>query len=581
MAYRWSGRAICEARRTAKRWSYSTTHTQRTGLLLGLIAAVLLLSLTGCGQLIATPPPPPTFVPRATPLPAAESLFSAQRGTITEELRTRGRVVAVREAFLSFPMAGWIKSLEVLPGDVVDGGDLLTALDVPELIYDIEDREYELEVGRKHLIQSQIELTRTLADGEQLRDEAEQRLIKAQTAYDQAKINPRKARASRDAAEASFRSAQADSEAARARVASAEASLALLNAGPTDQDQAIAKLAIEQAKNSLWAAQANRDSIGGAVMRGERSGSDLDGAEASVGNAYLSLQTTELSYEKMNAGPRPEQVTSTQAEVTAAYATSRGAEARVNTAEAQLQRSVLEVVAAETQLTAAAADVEIARKEVAYREHLYQQHKAIQELTVAIQMDRVEHLQRLLTRSQRRVAETEVHAPFPGVIVSLDVRLGQHMSPYESFGVIADPSDIELEITVPESDIGKVGIGQRVNVELDAFPGSLFGGRIVSMASEPTIWQGKNAYQVRVQFDELGDVPATIRMGADVTLAVQHKENVLLVPTTGVYGTQDRQYVELVSGGQIQQVPILIGIRTEEWVEVLSGLEEGQTVRLP
>ena len=489
--------------------------------------------------------------------------------------------MAIREAFLSFPMEGWIKTLTILPGDMVEEGELLAALDVPALIYDIEDAEYQLEVEKKHLAKAQIELTRTLAYRDQELLEAQQVLIEAQAAGVQAEAALLRARASRDASAASLEATQADVNAARARVAAAEADLALLEAGPTEQRRTIEKLAIDQAKNRLWGAQARRDSIGGAVDRRERKGADLDAAEAEVGNASVSIRIAELTYEETETGPRPEEIASARAQVDSARAALIASEARVEARQAQLQQADTEVTIAAAQMTVAAAQETTARAAVAYQRQLLWQERAIQELNVALQEERVRHSQQLLKRSQQSVAQTRLRAPFPGLIVSLDVQLGQYLAPYESFGVIADPSEIELEMTVLKSDIAKVAIGQVVEAGLDAYPQALYQGRIVSIASEPIIWQGKNAYQVRVRFDEPASVPATIRMGADVTLEIQRKDEVLLVPAASIYGIEDRQFVELVIGGETQRVPVLVGIKTEKWAEVLSGVDEGQAIQLP
>ena len=558
----------------------------RTRPLLAVVGVLLLLVGAGCDRIISTPAPPPTFIPPAGPPSGLGGLsggtnYTVKRGAITEELHARGLVVAVREAYLSFPMAGWIKTLEILPGDVVQGQDLLAELDVPELLYEIEDRDYDLELSKLYLVRAQVELTRTLNYRQQELTEAEQELIKAQAAHDRAEATLQGARASRKASQAGLQVARADIDAAEASVAAAMAGLSLLRAGPTEQGWEIAKMEIDRARNSLWAAQAGRDSIGGSVQRGEVSAAHLDAAEAEVGRAHVALMIAELVYEEMEAGPRPEEFATAQAQVSSAEAALFGAEARLEEAQASFTHAYAEVTIAEADLQTAAARITTAEAEVTHHQQLLLQDRAIQELAVAIQEKRVRYSGRLLERSERRVDRTRLRAPFRGVIVSLDVQLGQYVTPYESFGVIADPSQVELEMTVPQLDVAKVAVGQTVQAKLDAYHEDLFRGRIVSIAAEPIVWQGKNAHEVRVQFDDPESVPATIRMGADVTLAVQRKEDVLLIPTAAIFGLGDRQYVDLVGGEQIQRVPILVGITNEEWAELLSGVEEGQTIRLP
>jgi len=96
------------------------------------------------------------------------------------------------------------------------------------------------------------------------------------------------------------------------------------------------------------------------------------------------------------------------------------------------------------------------------------------------------------------------------------------------------------------------------------------------------LWQGKWAYDVTIIFDEDQDIPATMRMGADIRIIVRAKEDVLLIPTQAITLSGRRQYVERVqANGAVQQVEIQTGMSTSSETEVISGLEAGQVIRIP
>lgn len=194
--------------------------------------------------------------------------------------------------------------------------------------------------------------------------------------------------------------------------------------------------------------------------------------------------------------------------------------------------------------------------------------------TLLYQQKRVESL-------QGRLASAQLVAPINGLILSLDKRLGDTVQAYESIGAIADPTQLQVEVSVSETDIAAVSLGQTARIVLDGFPDRNFTGKVKEIASKASIFQGKSIYRVVIVFDNPAQVPATLRMGADVSLVRQAKDNVLLVPSKAILQEGATQFVSVLRGDKWERVEVRVGVSGGSQSEILSGLSEGDQVLVP
>ena len=158
--------------------------------------------------------------------------------------------------------------------------------------------------------------------------------------------------------------------------------------------------------------------------------------------------------------------------------------------------------------------------------------------------------------------------------------MGDAVSPYEPIGQLADPARLRVEATLVEPDLPQVSFGLPVSITLDAYPGQSLAGKIVAISPQPIVWQGRNAYQATIDFDDPSIVPATIMMGADVRILARATQNVLVVPAELITVDGDRQYVEVLNGSSWERSEIGTGITDGRQTAVLWGLSEGDKLRL-
>jgi HlyD family secretion protein len=82
---------------------------------------------------------------------------------------------------------------------------------------------------------------------------------------------------------------------------------------------------------------------------------------------------------------------------------------------------------------------------------------------------------------KQQLAETEVTSPANGTVEALDLRPGDIVAPSGTVALVLEPSELWVRFYVPETQLGRVHVGQVAQSEIDTFPGRLFPGRITDV----------------------------------------------------------------------------------------------------
>lgn len=83
-------------------------------------------------------------------------------------------------------------------------------------------------------------------------------------------------------------------------------------------------------------------------------------------------------------------------------------------------------------------------------------------------------------------SKVEIKAPIKGEVIQSNAVTGELVSPGTSLAVIADTDNAYIKANIKEPDINKVKVGQRVDVNIDAYPGRMFTGRVTSIGKATT-----------------------------------------------------------------------------------------------
>lgn len=242
---------------------------------------------------------------------------------------------------------------------------------------------------------------------------------------------------------------------------------------------------------------------------------------------------------------------------------------------------------AETQAVQAAADLEGAKIRA---EELTTQERALElkRQEVALAQAAVDGDTIIQAIAKDRLHDTRVLSPIDGVVGGRQVQPGQIIASATSnvgggtaLLTLCDLSRIFVVASVDETDIGKVQVGQKANVTVDAFPGRPFPGEIVRVAVKGVNASNVVTFEVRIEVTGKAKNLLKLEMTANVEIVTAQKDDVLTLPVEAVRRKGREQLVDKVTGpadGSTTTIPVTIGMADAAKVEIVSGLAEGDEV---
>jgi RND family efflux transporter MFP subunit len=169
-----------------------------------------------------------------------------------------------------------------------------------------------------------------------------------------------------------------------------------------------------------------------------------------------------------------------------------------------------------------------------------------------------------------------LHSPVGGVVVEKPALKGMRFMPGETLYQISDLSSLWVLAEVFEHDLAQVRPGQAATIEVSAFPGKVFKGKVAFLY--PTITPETRTGKVRIELANPGGMlkPA---MYASVELAAGERRAVVSVPLSAVLDSGTRQVVLVQAAeGRFEPREVKLGTRTDEYVEVQQGVKAGEAV---
>lgn len=175
--------------------------------------------------------------------------------------------------------------------------------------------------------------------------------------------------------------------------------------------------------------------------------------------------------------------------------------------------------------------------------------------------------------AQRRAA---IVAPQSGVVTELKVRQGQQITPGMPIMSLADLSKVWIVLQIPEAQSATVREGQIAEARFNALPGKVLKGTVEYVY--PNLDAPTRTLRARVSFNN-PDLMLKPGMYADVSLQDGGNSEMLSVPSEAVIRSGTRSVVILaLGGGKFRPAVVEVGKDFGGWAEIVSGLEEGETI---
>lgn len=177
--------------------------------------------------------------------------------------------------------------------------------------------------------------------------------------------------------------------------------------------------------------------------------------------------------------------------------------------------------------------------------------------------------------AQIRLGQTIITAPFSGMVGLRQVSEGEVVNQGSPLVTLDDASIIKVDFDLPETMLGKVKLKQRVDLSIDAFDQKMFVGEVYAIA--PQVDQKGRSIQLRAKLpNDLGDL--TPGQFVRVSLILEEKESVYTIPEQALVPTGSETFIYKVVEGKAVLQKVEIGGRSVGWVEIRSGVIEGDQV---
>jgi HlyD family secretion protein len=339
---------------------------------------------------------------------------------------------------------------------------------------------------------------------------------------------------------------EVDIAVAEAALRAAQAQAGAASLGPDAEAVEIARLQAEIARNQLWQAQlqnglsfaAQQQAYDQAQAFGvggiQPPGNPQDTVTAQITQAENQVQLADVQV--TGAQNRPADVASLSS-----------ANAAIVSAQIQLDR-----------LVNGPSEMDLQRAEI-----------QLQSAQLAVEQARINR------------ARADLVAPFDGVIVQNNLVVGE-VSPQLGAIQLIDDGSYYVDVSVDETDIVGVALGQSVELRLDALPDEDIRGTVSRVAVTPVRVGQLVTYTVRVTLDST-DVPIRVGMTTTASIVVNELQDVIALPNRFIRIERETQQAFVTvrgDDGGFMDVPVTLGVRNETESQILSGLMAGQEVVL-
>lgn len=247
---------------------------------------------------------------------------------------------------------------------------------------------------------------------------------------------------------------------------------------------------------------------------------------------------------------------------------------------------------AKSQLNRAKANYESAKEDVVVAQRALKRLKAAYDKG-AVARNLVEEAETELRSAKARasIQEEEVRtaklslenprivAPFSGTVTARYVEVGQWVVPSETLFTLIDEKQREVEVQVDAADSGGIAVGQTVTLSSDAFPGLEWNESVTRLAAATSNVGNANTVSVYIS---LGNNAPSLRFGqqVDADIRTAWNPNALKLPFAAIINQGGKTHVATIHNNKVRFVEVVTGIEDFSNVEILQGVNLGQSVIL-
>jgi len=186
--------------------------------------------------------------------------------------------------------------------------------------------------------------------------------------------------------------------------------------------------------------------------------------------------------------------------------------------------------------------------------------------------------------AERRRTDTDIHAPFAGTVLSVGVERGlivasamTNVSGGSAMATLADLSDLRVVGAIDEAQIGRVAVGQKVAIRVDAYPDRTFEGKVFRVSPLGVTTSNVVTFDVEIVVTDAHAELLRSGMSADLEIETARLTDVVTVPLAAITTRGRERFVHLASG---EERAVQTGATDGQRIVITSGLKDGDSIQL-
>lgn len=209
-----------------------------------------------------------------------------------------------------------------------------------------------------------------------------------------------------------------------------------------------------------------------------------------------------------------------------------------------------------------------------YRQNALLEKEAVSQEAFQEAQTNLATLQAEIDMVKAKIAQTELRAPFDGVLGLREVSQGTYASPTTTVAKLTKTNPLKIEFAVPERYAGMLMPGNELKFSVE---GDLEERSAKLYATDSHVDSDTRTYTVRALYDN-SDGKLVPGRYVNVSLTTQEFDKTIAVPSQAIISEMGIDKVFVYHSGKAEAVEITKGLRTDKYVQVLRGLSIGDTV---
>src|SRR5258708_23489283 len=179
--------------------------------------------------------------------------------------------------------------------------------------------------------------------------------------------------------------------------------------------------------------------------------------------------------------------------------------------------------------------------------------------------------------AQELLANTNIRAIFAGTVYQLPVKTGSYVDSGALLVQMADLDNLQVRAFVDEPEIGRLALGQKVNITWDAVPGHIWEGSLTRVPTVVTTLGTRSVGEITCQIPN-SDRRLLPNVNVNVSIIVARHENALTVSREAVHDMDGKRYIYEIVDGKVRALEVDTAVYNLTRVEVVRGITPGMEV---